>query len=631
MSHPIAAACLSICIATFAMLAPHPRSLGATQDGGFAKLSPFTAVRDVGGAYEVEYEGTWHRLVAIEGITAEDLRAHCVRHYRDRAEKRFAEDLVEVLAGLDREPGTAVDLVLERLDDGTRREIARAAMTEENRRKVWLARRDGDSPRAKRPPDRTPAPRIEREHDSTIDPRYAGLAAELADAAFPPSPEIGRDAAQRDLDQLEWRVKHAYSYRDLEGIDVDAAFDAVRSSLPQSQKIATFAARIARLLALFGDGHSRVRDLEAMLPAGCLPFLLADTRRGVVAFREDRSGFLDPQRPRLIAIDGRAIADWRDVAARYVAAGSPSFVAERGLRFLRMWNAIRVESGLAPASEIELVLAREDGTDEQTMRLPLSSRKPIHGDWPRDRGHRVIDHRAGYLRLAGMESDPGFVAGLHRAMEKMRGLERIVIDVRGNGGGSRDALLALLPYFLDGTLGPQIANVAAARLGCGDDDLENRFMYQAGDARWSAAQRAAIEEHARDFVPEFTLPRGEFSPWHYLVIDADAPFTYEGEVIVLLDGACFSATDIFLGAFADLTAATLVGVASGGGSGRALGFELEHSGLAVQLSSMASFRPDGELYDGRGVAPDVVVLPSASDLLEDGTDTVLDSALALAR
>jgi C-terminal processing protease CtpA/Prc len=41
---------------------------------------------------------------------------------------------------------------------------------------------------------------------------------------------------------------------------------------------------------------------------------------------------------------------------------------------------------------------------------------------------------------------------------------------------------------------------------------------------------------------------------------------------------------------------------------------------------MASFRPDGRLYDGRGVAPDVPVAPRPTDLL-GRTDAVLDEAL----
>jgi C-terminal processing protease CtpA/Prc len=41
---------------------------------------------------------------------------------------------------------------------------------------------------------------------------------------------------------------------------------------------------------------------------------------------------------------------------------------------------------------------------------------------------------------------------------------------------------------------------------------------------------------------------------------------------------------------------------------------------------MASFRPDGKLYDGNGVTPDVLVEPHAADWI-GRTDTMLEAAL----
>ena len=138
-------------------------------------------------------------------------------------------------------------------------------------------------------------------------------------------------------------------------------------------------------------------------------------------------------------------------------------------------------------------------------------------------------------------------------------------------------------------------------------------------------------EFLEGFRPEWTLPAGRFSDWHVLVLDpGDNPgaYRYEGGVVVLMDEGCFSATDIFLGALAELPGVTLLGRPSGGGSARSRQFTLPNSGLTVQLASMASFRPDGRLYDGRGIEPDVVVHPAAEDFLGRG-DRQLDAALEL--
>lgn len=110
---------------------------------------------------------------------------------------------------------------------------------------------------------------------------------------------------------------------------------------------------------------------------------------------------------------------------------------------------------------------------------------------------------------------------------------------------------------------------------------------------------------------------------------AQKPLT-TGPVAVLLDGECFSATDVFLGALDELDNLTFVDTPSGGGSGRARGHVLEHSQIALQLSTMISHLPNGALYDGAVVQPDVFVQPTLDDVL-GRSETALERATAIAR
>ena len=98
-----------------------------------------------------------------------------------------------------------------------------------------------------------------------------------------------------------------------------------------------------------------------------------------------------------------------------------------------------------------------------------------------------------------------------------------------------------------------------------------------------------------------------------------------------MDNGCFSATDIFLAAMKTRPTVELIGTPSGGGSGRARRHRLTQSGIELRLSSMVSYQPDGRLFEGHGVSPDTVIEPIATDLVRDGTDTVLDAALASMR
>jgi C-terminal processing protease CtpA/Prc len=289
------------------------------------------------------------------------------------------------------------------------------------------------------------------------------------------------------------------------------------------------------------------------------------------------------------------------------------------------------------------VLAAAGGAKKKKLTVPVASRKPIHGEWPRTRS-RVLDGNVGYLRIAEMDDAPEFLAAIEDSMASFRSTKGLVIDVRGNGGGSRVALRALFPHFMKEGDAPRIANVAKFRVPPGEERgrpggyLEDRFLFPLASPGWSASERAAIEAFSASFEPEWTPDPARFSDWHYFVLGPrprgsgrDEKKAYDRKVAVLLDGDCFSATDVFLGAFKGWRNVTLVGTPSGGGSGRARGVELEKSGIRVRLSSMASFRRDGKLYDRNGVEPDVVVPPAPTDFIVGGTDTILEAALRLLR
>ena len=205
-------------------------------------------------------------------------------------------------------------------------------------------------------------------------------------------------------------------------------------------------------------------------------------------------------------------------------------------------------------------------------------------------------------------------------------------------GGSRTALRVVASYLLeDGER--HVANVGAYRLREGDAPdhaegfLSNRWLWPAAWAGWSEAERAAIAEAGERFAPDWELPAGEFSAWHWMVLrggELEGSYAYEAPVVVLMDTDCFSATDIFLGGLAGLDAVTLAGTVSGGGSGRSERHALAHSRIPLRMSTMASFRPDGRRYDGLGVEPDVELLPAPGDFTDAG-DTQLERALALLR
>jgi hypothetical protein len=178
---------------------------------------------------------------------------------------------------------------------------------------------------------------------------------------------------------------------------------------------------------------------------------------------------------------------------------------------------------------------------------------------------------------------------------------------------------------------PYVANIAAYRLSprFGFDHLADRPTFRASYSGWSAREKAAIAEAFSRFRPEWPPPSRQFSDWHFMVLGKSGDrrqYHYAKPIAVLADAASFSATDGFLSAFADLPGVPLIGGTSAGGSGATESLVLPNSGIQVVLSSMASFRPNGRMYDGNGVEVDIPVEPTADDFL-GRSDSVLERAI----
>ncbi len=582
-------------LALLSLLAPLAAQVA--RDG--PRVSPFRGMRAVDGGIEVQVlDDTWHALVSVAGVDTATLLREAERLCGDSAWKRITEDLPALLAAMGTAVGGAVDVEIEDRATGGVTQLPAVAMTEANRRRV----KEG-----------------------------AGANGPARDAA---PVMVTAAAARADLQQLRQLLDTAFAYRELRVVDLDALLrEATRSLGTEPVAAAAFARVVDRVLRAFGDGHSRI-DAPPAASTAFLPFLVQQTAGGHAAFLPDRSALVDAERPFVAAIDGVPLAKWLDAAKARATQGSAVMQARDAERGLRELGELRAALQLPAQPRVSVTLRGQSGTREHT--LDVAARRPAYGSWPRSATKR-LDGDLGYLRLEQMRGDGEFLDALDTAMRSFRDTSGLVIDVRVNGGGSRNALRRLAPYLLPADGAPVVGNVAAVLLERGEpaapDALADRGLYPLEWVGWTAAQRTAITTFLRAWKPSWQPPAGRFSPWCFLVLDRadnDKAFPYAGKVVVLIDRGCFSATDVFAAALAALPNVTLVGEGTSGGSGRAKGHRLTNSGVRLQLSTMASFRPDGVLFEGNGVQPDVAVATLPSDLV-GATDTALAKAIELLR
>ena len=576
-------------------------SIEPVQAQGYPNLAPYSAIRwNASETPEARIGGTWQILLSIDDLSIGEIVAFAQQRYGGLWQKRIDEDLVQVLSEIGHPPGETVRLTVRDTETGAETLLDPVPLTAENRRAVM---------RFKYPE------------------RYVGRpAAEVAPEA-PGTPKALLDA----LASFQTALDERWSYRHANGADFDGAIAALRQRVTGGISLDAFHLELRKIIALGVDGHA---SLSGARPSGALlPFLVEPVGERFVAFTPERTGFLADGFPYLTKIDGHTVTAWCKAANRLVAKGSPQFRTRHCLRHLRHLELLRSEMGLPNPATTEVELTAEDATTRTTLTLPVAGDFPIYGRWPRRRASGRLEDNIGYLRLEQMDDEA--VAEIHAWMPKLRDTDALIVDVRDNGGGSREALRVLDAYLAAPNTAPRVINAAVYRLHPehGPDHLEARFMYRGDDARWTPQERKAIAEFARAFRPEWRPPESQFSDWHYMVLggsETTAGFHYGKPVAVLTNAKCFSATDIFLAGLREMPNVTLVGTPSGGGSARSRNVSLPGLPWRLRLGSMASFQADGRLFDGHGVAPDVVVEP-VPEYFIGGEDKVLAEATRIVR
>ncbi len=570
------------------------------------KASPFDAIRWLEQQVQVQVGGKWYIPIAIDVVEVEQILEKCRQQWPGQLQKRFAEDLMEAMELLGHELGDTVTLRLKPVEATT--EIVLDGIPNTIGKRQQLR---GDRNQQPTPMRSAPSWLSKKQVEQEI-------------AAF--------TAALRDQ----------FAYLHLKGIDLDEAIEKeVRNyyskGLPDRMPPVDLVMILQRVLMQFGDGHADVRSSNFRLGEGepFNPFLLDDIDGKLVAYQQKRNDLLDPKYPYVVSLDGRPIEDCIDDMTPFIASGSPQLVRHRAIRLLRAiswWR--RVEDGGFHDHErvmyrpFDLELSSRDGKKTQTVKIQPSDHKPPYRQWPHSES-RLLEENIGYLRLVRM--DHRAVEDVYRWMPRFRDTDGLIVDVRGNGGGTRKALLALAGFLLGDQESPWVGNFAVYRKSSkfDADHLANRFMRRIDSDEWTPEQRLTIDLAIATFKPEWQVPDG-FSQWHALVLDRTGhphEFPYAKEVVILSDAGCFSATDIFLGALELHPRVTLMGTASSGGSARSQRFTLPHSLIEVKCASMASFRPNGKLYDGNGVEVDIEVHPDPSFFIMGGDDRVLEAAV----
>lgn len=177
------------------------------------------------------------------------------------------------------------------------------------------------------------------------------------------------------------------------------------------------------------------------------------------------------------------------------------------------------------------------------------------------------------------------------ALLKAKGL---VLDLRGNGGGSTDYGTEILKYL---TREPMP--------GVSQFYRENTYLDMARSNPPSIGWRGGPVD------PDARLPKEHFA----------------GPVAMLIDARTFSAGEDTAAVFKMMKRGTILGKPSGGSTGQPLMFDLPGGGMARVCVKRDRY-PDGTDFVGVGVIPDIEAGVTVADF-RDNADSVMDRAVAL--
>ncbi len=214
-----------------------------------------------------------------------------------------------------------------------------------------------------------------------------------------------------------------------------------------------------------------------------------------------------------------------------------------------------------------------------------------------ERNYLKQDHRiAGGIRYTLIDSigyiyyesfSNGFsLDNLKAVTNYFKNAKGVIVDVRGNGGGSLNNALVLTQVFANES---KQAIVSFEKTGPGHNDFGNGLSYTLGPLE---------EAH------------------------------YDGPVAVLINRSCYSATNFFAAAMSNYSNVTLIGDRTGGGGGIPVDYELPN-GWRFRFSATASFLPNSFNIE-LGIPPtNGFRLNNDPAINANGTDQILERAIEL--
>ena len=465
---------------------------------------------------------------------------------------------------------------------------------------------------------------------------------------------LTKQQVKGDLESLRKILNENSSYVYLNGYDFNKDFENYQRTLNDSIRLEDFGLFLTKTIGKIGDRHSSVREYEVR-DSLYLPFVYAPDGNKVVVLTRNtykKLEILNPKFPYLKNIDGFSTEDFLlKIHPKEISAPKKSYftMAVREIRDIQKNYKIL---GKPLPKEIKLTLSDPSFKNDTVLVLSPVGRKQTLRPWDekfesdyillKDDDYNKVEtvnklfnvkDKIGYIQLPAMvskEDAPLLFDKINSFMKSIQNDSRaLIIDVRSNGGGTRDLTYELAKYFIH----PDSIYVVNATKQRGLIPLSkeyveslnsrNLFSFSELDNR----EQKTVKEFLKTFKPMYQLNNKKYSEYYFGLLNgkklANQSFYYDRPVYILANEKSFSAASVIVAVFKGIPNVKIVGVTTDGSSGNSDRFELPNSEIRIKLSTMVSFQKDGRILVGFGTESDIKIERDLNQILWK-SDTQLD-------
>jgi C-terminal processing protease CtpA/Prc len=447
---------------------------------------------------------------------------------------------------------------------------------------------------------------------------------------------LSENAIEKDLAYLNEILQSKSSYQGLNGYDYRKDFDSYLK-LTSGKQVTKydFGLFLAKTIGKIGDRHSFIKEYE-IKDSLYLPFAFAPYKGKVLVVNQiaNKTEFdlWDPKFPYLKSIHNIPIEKiLSQILPGEVLAPKNAYQtnAVRGLRDIEsVFRNLKVElpnpvllivtndQGIDKEVKVNLVTKKARLWDERFYNGAFGLKEEQYNDKTILNKFFKMENNIGYIQIGDMlekENTPGFFEYLNNYMLSAKQSKALIIDLRDNGGGTRDIVQELAGYFIHPD-SVYVVNITQQRGKLPLDEeakegLNSRFLFSknALDRR----EQATVGRFTSSFKPMYDLDKTRFSEYYYHVLNGQkitkGKYHYNKPVYILANERTFSAASILVSVFKDLPNIKIVGVNTDGSSGNSERFELPNSKLRGKISTMVSYQKNGKILDGIGTEPDILI------------------------